>query len=172
MMVEVPLRDETGEIMRGLNRQPLTAKRLGPFVFRRPTVADLLDIGLRKSQALRGVPPADPQTAVLVEVFAVLPHQVEEAPDDWKWDTQYDVWVMIAIYQAYQDGLQSYEKHGKPAHHDTRRVDEAPPARTTSEDKLSGIGDARGDQGEGREPTRARGTDAAHSSGHQTGSVR
>jgi hypothetical protein len=125
----VPRRDDEQSLINGPDGEPIPDHTLGEFTFKRPTVMDLRDIGLRRSQSLAGTPPADQQTAVLVEIYAVLPFQVKTAPKGWDWQEQYNIWDMVAIYEAYRDGVDAYATNGRQA------------AKAEVEDPIDGIGD-------------------------------
>jgi len=110
--VTVPKRDpDTQTEIKGPDGETLVDHTLGNFTFKRPSVLDLRDIGLRRAQAIAGTPGLDVQTQVLVEVCAVLPYQVHAAPPGWDWEEQFEPWDLVAIYQAYTEGVQEY---GKP----------------------------------------------------------
>lgn len=113
--VQLPKRDPAGNIEPGPDNKPQYIQSLGEFTFRRPTVWDLMQIGVRKVQNRSNLNPAnfDLQTNILADVYSILPAQVEKAPEGWDWAEQYNAWVMVAIYHAYSEGLAELEEKDK-----------------------------------------------------------
>lgn len=105
--VFVHRRDAAENLVLGPDGQPIPERSLGLFTFRRPTVWDEMQIGVRKARNRGGQPleALDLRTFVLAECFSVLPWQVEQAPDGWEWSKVYDMWELVAVYDAYRDGL-------------------------------------------------------------------
>lgn len=110
--VTVMRRDEQGALVEGPDKKPIPGRVLGAFTFRRPTVYDTMEIGVRRAQNLRGQPVnvVDMNTAMLAEMFSVIPWQIEKVPDGWDWAKQYEFWDLYAIYETYQQGLAELAK--------------------------------------------------------------
>lgn len=116
--ISVPKRDSQQQIEKGPDDKPIYTHCLGEFTFRRPTVFDLMQMGVRKVQNIANLNPdnLDLQTKVLADVYAVLPFQVEKTPEGWDWALQYNPWDMVAIYHAFNEGLMELEQvHGDAA---------------------------------------------------------
>lgn len=111
--VDLYQRDSTGAFVLGPNNEKIGLNSIGEFTFRRPTVWDSMQIGVRRAQNRGDMKTLDLQTAVLADVYAVMPWQVEKAPDGWSWTDQYDPWVMLAIFEAWEEGLKELEERGK-----------------------------------------------------------
>jgi hypothetical protein len=94
----------TGTRLLGPDQQPIQDRSLGIFTFRRPTVYDRMQIGVRRARYTVGVLLLDPQTETLVEAFSVIPSQIEQSPEGWDWSKVYDYWEIMAVHEAFQDG--------------------------------------------------------------------
>lgn len=112
--VTIPQLDDKGQPLVTADGHPVSKRTLGDFTFRRPNFHEEKEIDVRIARDLTRIGVDSSlieQTPYLRKVFleiciaAVIPHQVEAAPDKWDWQTM-NAEEAHALYAAYSAGVE------------------------------------------------------------------
>ena len=104
-------RTPEGDVARDEQGAAIVERVIGHFVFRVPTLSDMLEIGVRRAARLRGMSGVvDQNTEVLAMVLSTLPFVAVEVPKGWDWAKLYpkDMEAVAAVYEAYNAGLERF----------------------------------------------------------------
>lgn len=83
---------------------------VGSFTVHRPTMAELMRIGVSEARELGGLANVDLETSMLAHMIATLETIIDLSPDWWKPREIRDVEVVQAVYGKYLDYLREFQK--------------------------------------------------------------
>jgi len=81
----------------------------GSFTVHRPTMGEMMRIGVAEAQQLGGLSNVDVSTSMLAHMIATLEVVVDLSPTWWKPRDMRDVEVVQAVYEKYIDYLREFQ---------------------------------------------------------------
>lgn len=81
----------------------------GSFTVHRPTMGEMMRIGVNEAQQLGGLSNVDGATQMLAHMIATLEVVVDLSPTWWKPRDIRDVEVLQAVYEKYIDYLREFQ---------------------------------------------------------------
>lgn len=82
----------------------------GNFTCHRPTMQEMIRIGVVEARDLGGLQNVDIQTTMIAHMIATLEVAIDSAPDWWKPRELKDAEVLQEVYEKYIDYLRQFQR--------------------------------------------------------------
>jgi hypothetical protein len=85
----------------------------GSFTVHRPTIGELMRIGVKEASELGGLTNVDINTSIIAHMLASLDVVVDMKPEWWKPREMRDLEVLQEVYEKYLDYLRTFQQESR-----------------------------------------------------------